>query len=95
MENTNQSEQQSAYRNYEESIREPLSVGQWVLTILIAGIPIVGLVMIFVWAFSGNTNINKANWAKATLIWIVVSIFVAIIILSITGVAFLANTYDF
>jgi Trk-type K+ transport system membrane component len=70
-------------------------VGQWVLTILIAGIPIVGLVMIFVWAFSGNTNINKSNWAKATLIWIVVGIIIGGAILSITGAAFLANAYDF
>jgi hypothetical protein len=40
-----------------------------VITLLITFIPVVGFVMLFVWAFGSNENPNKANWAKATLIW--------------------------
>jgi hypothetical protein len=46
-----------------------LSTKDWVITLLISFIPIVGFVMLFVWAFGSNENPSKSNWAKATLIW--------------------------
>lgn len=46
-----------------------MSVKDWMITILIAAIPLVGFVMLFVWAFGSNENMNKSNWAKAALIW--------------------------
>lgn len=51
-----------------------MSVKDWVITILISAIPLVGLVMLFLWAFGSNENVNKANWAKATLIWAAIAI---------------------
>lgn len=45
------------------------STKDWVITLLISYIPLVGLIMLFVWAFGSSENPNKANWAKATLIW--------------------------
>jgi len=51
-----------------------VSIGDWMLTILIAAIPIIGFIMLFVWGFGGGVNPNKANWAKATLIWLLVAI---------------------
>ena len=44
-----------------------VTVGDWVLTYLIAAIPLVGIIMLFIWAFGNDTNPNKANWAKAAL----------------------------
>jgi cell division protein FtsW (lipid II flippase) len=49
-----------------------LSTKDWVITLLISFIPIVGFVMLFVWAFGSNENPNKANWAKAALIWMAI-----------------------
>ena len=49
-----------------------MSVKDWVITILIASIPLINLIMLFVWGFGSDTNQNKANWAKATLIWIAI-----------------------
>ncbi|HLS30378.1 MAG TPA: hypothetical protein VK021_05950 [Flavobacteriaceae bacterium] len=61
----------------------PVKVGEWVLTFLIVSIPIVNLVMLFVWAFGNNTNTSKANWAKAGLLWMaiiaVIYIFIALV----------------
>lgn len=45
-----------------------MSVKDWVITYIITIIPIVGIVMLFVWAFSSGQNPNKSNWAKAALI---------------------------
>lgn len=50
-----------------------MSTKDWVITLLISYIPIVGFIMLFVWAFGSNENPNKANWAKATLIWFAIA----------------------
>ena len=51
-----------------------ISVGEWIITTIILAIPIVGFIMLFVWGFGSNTQPSKANWAKATLIMIGISI---------------------
>jgi Na+/phosphate symporter len=45
-----------------------VSVGEWLITYLIMCIPLVGVIMLFVWAFSSSTAPSKANWAKAALL---------------------------
>ena len=45
-----------------------ISTSEWIITKLIMFIPIVNIIMLIIWAFNNNTNINKANWAKANLI---------------------------
>ena len=67
-----------------------ISTGEWVLTYLIAAIPVVGLVMLFVWAFGRETNPNKANWAKAGLIWTAIVIGIYIVFAMAFGAALLA-----
>ena len=67
----------------------PMSIGDWIITSLIFAIPIVGFVMLFVWGFGSNTQPSKANWAKATLIMIGISIVIFLFIFgSILGVLF-------
>jgi hypothetical protein len=51
-----------------------MSVKDWIITMLISFIPFVGFIMLFVWAFGSGNNPNKANWAKASLIWAVIAI---------------------
>ena len=51
-----------------------MSTKDWVITLLISFIPFVGFIMLFVWAFGSGENPNKSNWAKATLIWLVIGI---------------------
>ena len=69
-----------------------ISTKDWVITILISAIPLVGFVMLFVWAFGSGENPNKANWAKATLIWFVIAIGV-FFILWITVIAAFIGAY--
>jgi hypothetical protein len=56
----------------------PLSTGQWMLTTLVLALPCIGLIMAFVWAF-GNGNVNRRNYSRATLIWMAISIGIALI----------------
>ena len=49
-----------------------MSVKDWIITMLITMIPLVGFVMLFVWGFSDSANPNKSNWAKASLIMVLI-----------------------
>ena len=64
----------------------PMTIGDWLLTYLLLIIPIVNIVMLFVWGFGSNTNLSKASWAKASLIWfcIIMVIYVLFIITTLS-----------
>ncbi len=66
--------------NRTNPIYEPVSLGDWMITLLILQIPIVGIVMLFVWAFGANTHPSKANWAKAMLLWTAIGIVTMLIV---------------
>ncbi|MEO7013002.1 MAG: hypothetical protein ABI127_01740 [Dokdonella sp.] len=51
-----------------------MSLGDWIITFIILAIPLVNIVMLFVWAFSSTTNPNKSNFCKAYLILALVGI---------------------
>ncbi|MEO9885433.1 MAG: hypothetical protein ABJR05_07495 [Balneola sp.] len=50
-----------------------MSLKDWVITLLITLIPMVGFIMLFVWGFSDSANPNKKNWARAALIMLAIS----------------------
>ncbi len=58
-----------------------VSFGEWLLTLFLMVIPIVNIVLLFIWAFSTDTNPSKANWAKASLIVMATGIFFYVIIM--------------
>jgi hypothetical protein len=73
----------------ENNVTPVVTVGDWLITLLIAAIPLLNIIMLFVWAFGGGNNPNKANWAKAILIWIAISVALGIIIMVVFGAALL------
>lgn len=90
---TNQQYQQQNYRqNNAEKLYPPVKMGEWMWTIFVAFIPIVGFILMLVWAFSSTTNPSKASWAKATLLWgviiTIIYIIIYIIIFFIAGVSY-------
>lgn len=58
---------------------ETISVTDWIITFLITAIPLVNIIMLFVWSFGGNTPLTKRNWAKATLIIMAIAILISIV----------------
>jgi len=62
-------------------ITQEVSVGEWVVTILITAIPLVGFIMLFVWAFGDGAQPSKKNWAIATLIWFAIGVVLFIILI--------------
>lgn len=67
------------------------SIGGWVLTYFISALPLVGLVMLFVWAFGEKTknNLTFRNWAKAQLlIMVIVTVLSTIMMVSLLPIMF-------
>lgn len=58
---------------------QPMTIGDWIITFIISYIPIVGLVMLFVWAFGDGTHPSKKTWAQALLIFALIGLVLAII----------------
>ncbi len=69
---------------------QPINIGDWLITFLITCIPCIGLVMLFVWAFSIGTPKSKSNWAKAQLIWILIIAVLTTIMYVVMGAAILS-----
>ena len=49
-----------------------MKVKDWLITFLISSIPVINVIMLFVWAFGDGNNEAKKTWAKAALIWIAI-----------------------
>ncbi len=59
-----------------------MSVGAWMLTLFLMCIPVVGIVMLFMWAFGSNAPEFKRNFARAVLIFaVIVGVLTAIFML--------------
>ena len=70
----------------EETTYKPVTVGDWLLTTFLMCIPLINIILLFVWAFGSNTPISKANWAKAALIWAVISVVLYILLFLVIGI---------
>jgi len=60
----------------------PMSIGDWLITFLIQAIPLVGFIMLFVWAFGDGTHPSKKSWAQASLIFALIMIVLVIIFIA-------------
>lgn len=54
-------------------------LGGWVLAIFLTMIPLVNIIYLLVLAFGGSISVAKKNFARATLIWMIVGILVSIV----------------
>lgn len=57
-----------------------MTTGQWVLTIFLSGLGIIGIILLFVWAFGNDTPISKRNYSRAMLIWYAISVGLVVIL---------------
>ena len=67
---------------YSQNQAPVLSIGQWIITLLIMVIPIVNIIMLFVWAVGSTENPNRKNWAIAQLIFMAIGVVIWILLFS-------------
>lgn len=59
-----------------------VSVGSWMWMMFVTAIPIIGLIMILVWAFTGENETRK-NYFRAILMWFVLSIVLVVGVIAV------------
>jgi hypothetical protein len=74
----------------DEPLEKPLSTGEWFVTLLVLAIPVIGLIMHFVWAFGGGTNLGRRNFCRAFLLMI--AVIFCLSILAVVGFLLLGGT---
>ncbi|MGN0405922.1 MAG: hypothetical protein ACI4F1_11910 [Bariatricus sp.] len=89
--NSNQAQKINYNQNYNfhpghQTNEAPLSMGEWLLTLLIGAVPCFGIIIYCIWAFEKNGNVNRRNYCRAYLIMtliafaiVMIFVFVAII----------------
>lgn len=86
--------QQAQQPQYQQSaqpiveLEKPMTVGQWIGTLLLGLIPCVNIILLIVWAASA-TNKSKKRWAIATLIVAAILIVLEIVATYFFGAALL------
>lgn len=71
---------QAPVNNYGSTdLEEPVTMGEWLVSLLLLMIPCVNIVMMFVWAF-GNGKKSKQNFFKAYLIYFAISVVLVILL---------------
>jgi ABC-type Na+ efflux pump permease subunit len=61
---------------------KPMTMGDWLITFLIQAIPLVGIIMLFVWAFGDGTHPSKKTWAQASLVFALIMFILVIIFIA-------------
>ncbi|MGB5323002.1 hypothetical protein [Lutimonas sp.] len=73
----------------------PLDPKEWALTIFISSLPLIGIIMLLVWAFGDGSNIHKKNWAKGTLIlWVIGFIIAFAFLFFFGGIAIMSQLFN-
>lgn len=76
-----------------ERYEDVVTVKDWLLVMVLMCIPLVNLVMPFVWAFGGgNIPESKRNWAKAMLLWALIIIVLYVLLFVFVGINLMAPT---
>jgi hypothetical protein len=96
---SNQGYNQPYYQNYPNNNYQPqkvapvLSIGQYIGMMIVFAIPIVNIIMLFVWGFGENVNPNKKNFCRAALIMIAIGIVLSFIFSALV-VSLLASIFN-
>ena len=66
------------------------SVGAWMLTLFVAGIPVVGFIYLLILALGSGGSPAKRNFARAMFIWQIIGVVATVLILLLFGSAIFA-----
>lgn len=58
----------------------PLSVGDWLITLIVLAIPVLNVILYVYWAFFSNGNKSRINFCRASLILMLVGLVLVLLI---------------
>lgn len=72
-----------------------MSPTDWAITIFISSLPLIGFIMLLVWAFGNDGNINRQNYAKGSLIIFVIGLILFLFFLFVFGgIALISGAFN-
>lgn len=80
-----QPQQQNYYQPNQVPLEEPVSLGDWILTLIIMAIPCVNLIMMFVWGFGSGVKTSKKNYCRAMLVFLLIAVVFYLLIIALLG----------
>lgn len=79
---------ESTFSPYSAQGEQPVSIGQWMITTILLAIPIVGIIYFIILAIGGpNTKKSLTNYARASLIWVLIAFVLSFIAVAVFGVS--------
>ena len=72
--NNQECNHQEYNQEYNHDYNQVISVGGWILTLIVASIPVINIIMLIIWALGTGGNENRKNYAIAQLILTLISI---------------------
>jgi DNA mismatch repair ATPase MutL len=76
-----------SYQSYNNGsqLEPPLTLGNWIVIMILVAIPCVNIVMLFIWAFGKDVNTSKKNYSRAMLIFMLIGVILGLIFGSVIG----------
>jgi hypothetical protein len=62
-----------------EQETRPMTIRDWMITLLVLAIPIVNIIMYLVWACGSSGNVNRKTFCQACLIWFLIIFAVGVV----------------
>lgn len=62
-----------------------MTTGEWMWSLFLAGIPVVGLIALFIWAFGSSAKISKRSFARAVLLWAAIGVAASVVVAILAG----------
>ena len=66
-----------------------MSPGQWAITLFLTNLPLIGIVLLIVWAVGSDENLSRKNYSKGALILYAILFALMIMVVIFGGLAFL------
>lgn len=85
--NQNQTYNQS-FQPEGPQLEPPITLGSWLLIMLLISIPCVNIIMLLIWAFGRNVSITKKNYSRAMLIFMLIGLVIGLIFSSVFATIF-------
>lgn len=74
-------------------LEKQLTLKEWMIILLVLSIPIIGFVMVFIWAFS-NKNTSKKTYCQALILYVIIFSIIGTILAFTLGASFFATLSD-
>ena len=66
------------------NLEAPISIGSWILMLILQSIPVVGFIVLIFWALD-SSNRTRCNYARAIFLMAIIGIVIGVMVISFLG----------